>query len=683
MRAWTLIALTLFVFGCGGGGGGGGAGGTTTNLTFAGELAAFPDYAYDSGWLPEGSPVQVKMLFSVEGKLNAVAEAIVGGSTTDPLMSGVADSGKYTLAVNLIFQVLVKIDLTGVSYEGPVDENADITFQINDEAVFTPFMLTEKVSLAADVPDTQLITLPLAGSIPGVDGNVIINISGIVNSDFTPTCAAVSARQAEYLAQTFTSADLILKPSIQVKVPFVYDETIEVGDIPVSIPAVMLPMDLGTHEVIPGGGAVDGGGSLATPGECGEQRQPGDVTGGSDVTVEDAGGGDDVTGGDDNVSPGCADCAGCCQAGECLPGNTITACGVGGEACAGCEAGFECLDGVCADTSVGDCATECAGCCANNACLPGTEKYACGAGGGACIECGGGLDCAGGACVQGTAPCAEDCNGCCNGENCLPGNQDSACGFAGGACLSCGGNETCYDGVCQDKPYMCFLECSGCCLANQCYDGTEDSACGMNGVSCTSCAGNEACMGQVCVDQSSNCWETCDGCCDAGECMPGTDQYFCGSYGAECSTCDANFLCVAGECEVDPSSYWDIVALDGEVFYTPEDGTWDDWDGLPDLYAEFSMYYDENSGYGVVEETSVVDDVNHAYWDETVIYNVFAQDLLDEGLSVELWDSDVAFDDSIGSCGFLIGSDAFNGEPQSSCGVFGQFEVFFKLVPAP
>jgi hypothetical protein len=96
----------------------------------------------------------------------------------------------------------------------------------------------------------------------------------------------VSASKATYLGRTATRADLVLTPSLQVKVPFVYDETLQVGAVPVSIPEVALDMDLGTVGVTPAGGSVNGGGSEATVGTCGDETA--EEAAGEDATGEDA-----------------------------------------------------------------------------------------------------------------------------------------------------------------------------------------------------------------------------------------------------------------------------------------------------------------------------------------------------------------------------------------------------------
>jgi hypothetical protein len=683
--AVVLAAVSLSLSCSGNGGGGGGGGGQSAEISFTGELSAFPDYSYDSGWLPDASPVQVKMLFTVEAKLAATANAVVGGSNDAPIMSGKAGSGMYKLDVKLVFQVLVKIDLTGVSYEGPVDENADITFEIGDEISFDPFLLGSMVPIAADVPETKLMELPLAGSIPGVDGNVIIHISGLVNSEFSGTCAAINGSQAHYMGSTATSADLILKPSIAVKIPFVYDETIEVGEIPVAIPAATLALDLGTLDVTPGGGAVDGGGSLATIGTCDGSGGDGDV-----ITGDDVGGGEDVTTGEDITTPDdsvvddcAATCDGCCLNGECQAGDTVAACGSEGAACKACQDGWECVNGGCIDTSVSDCAADCPGCCAGDACLPGDENYACGTAGDQCVECSPGFACEAGICKSAAYDCAKECAGCCQGSACLPGTINHLCGSDGEACYECTGESVCYAGACVDEPYDCSSECNGCCVGNECLAGSADDACGWGGVECTSCWDDEVCENQVCVDTSGDCWSTCDGCCDNGVCETGFDDWACGSFGTTCQVCDGGLACAGGACSVDPSSYWDVVAIEGEAFILPDGGSWDSWDGLPDLYAEFATFYQEGNGYGLEVTTSVVDDTMHAYWNETVIEDIQAQDLLDEGLSIELLDEDdFNYDDSIGSCSFVIGPSDFDGLPKSGCGSFGDFEVMYKLVPA-
>src|SRR5438445_607707 len=75
---------------------------------------------------------------------------------------------------------------------------------------------------------------------------------------------------------------------------------------------------------------------------------------------------------------------GCCSGGNCLPGNTGTACGSGGQSCANCGGTGVCDAGICA----GQCTpTNCGnGCCSGSSCLV-RGVNACAPAGQACQVC--------------------------------------------------------------------------------------------------------------------------------------------------------------------------------------------------------------------------------------------------------------------------------------------------------
>jgi hypothetical protein len=154
----------------------------------------------------------------------------------------------------------------------------------------------------------------------------------------------------------------------------------------------------------------------------------------------------------------CSNCDGCCLDGtQCLPGNTPSACGTGGDACQECTGGTGCdVDtGACVVT---DCdASNCDGCCTpNGQCLGFDEQSfsVCGNAGDACAAC----DVSAVSCTQGTCvsdqPCLDFCtDGCCTDSGqCIPFAEQSAeqCGGESGpeACTVCAPGLGCSTGAC-------------------------------------------------------------------------------------------------------------------------------------------------------------------------------------------------------------------------------------------
>jgi hypothetical protein len=154
---------------------------------------------------------------------------------------------------------------------------------------------------------------------------------------------------------------------------------------------------------------------------------------------------------------GSCTCPGCVKSGGCYPGDSVTACGQGGESCDVCGDYESC-------NSYGNCI--CLGCLSAGTCYAGNTLTHCGKGGITCSACAPlpcqSASCSSGSCITTALPdltlCSGGrclggacCTGCIGGSACQPGTALNACGIAGKNCADCvtGGYTACVAGTCQ------------------------------------------------------------------------------------------------------------------------------------------------------------------------------------------------------------------------------------------
>lgn len=260
---------------------------------------------------------------------------------------------------------------------------------------------------------------------------------------------------------------------------------------------------------------------------------------------------------------------GCCDAnGQCVTGNTLTACGGGGALCEDCLAQkFDFCDAqlkTCArDVSTCNASTCGTGCCQAAAprCLSGESDQACGDNGSACAVCPTGQSCntTTHKCELPAVKCdSTNCDGCCDAAGiCRVGQDNSACGVKGQTCAACASGTTCgpvgpVGGICEG-PAPCGPEtCNGCCIGDICSPGTQNTACGLKGDTCVNCtSSNQVCNASTCANAPPQCNpQNCpNGCCNGTTCVAGTAANQCGTGGQACQNCGAGATCTAQTCQ--------------------------------------------------------------------------------------------------------------------------------------
>lgn len=296
--------------------------------------------------------------------------------------------------------------------------------------------------------------------------------------------------------------------------------------------------------------------------------------------------------------------------------------------------------------------TSCPGCVlADGVCSSGDTAETCGVGGERCFACSDGWACFDGTCVEPPTCSPDNCTGCCDPvRGCVVGDTDEACGTSGLACSTCVGNEAC-DGQTCVAP--CSETCRGCCDGEACLAGSTDAACGTEGAACEDCGDAASCSDEnVCVADS--CAASCAGCCDGNSCMPGTNANVCGVGGSACVDCGNGRACMNQRCVVDPGSPWEVVLVSGAVSATNQMG--EPWDiiGSPDPVVDLELF-DAGTMTAYRDTSSVVQDDTTPTWNESMGSNIPAAAFM--VWRIDVWDSDLDFDDPICSIEVDLSSD--------------------------
>ncbi|MBK6919574.1 MAG: hypothetical protein IPH07_19425 [Deltaproteobacteria bacterium] len=403
------LALALGPLACGGGDGGGGS----ALLAFDGQQDFLPGFDYDSGWLPEGSPVSIRATATASGGVTVHAQATADGDALMP----VAGSGTLAVEGALALEVSARIDTMGIEYEGVVE-----TFAYAIDPVmqgFEPFAIDTAVPATATLPAAELGRVPIP-SVPGASLVLAIE-GGELSTVFTGVCATAAGGLAQYTGSLNTSGTIDAAATVEIEVPIVGTQSFGPFAFQVPIPASDHAVDLGTL-TLPSGEATDAAGPCNGVGAGTDaDTGGGDGSGGNTSTAStasttnatgtDASGGLDTSGGGETGTTDAGEASqGSSDAGSPDGDPNYPAIGDGcpsGSVGIGIDTDIEnnvCAppcdgSGVCPDGATGDAVPVCAF-------NPDSTYDPCSGDG----ECSGGESCAGGLCELAPTHCVLACD---------------------------------------------------------------------------------------------------------------------------------------------------------------------------------------------------------------------------------------------------------------------------------
>lgn len=166
---------------------------------------------FDSGWVPSGSPLQVRVTFRLAGE----TELDVGGTPTaqwpTPIelrVPGRPGTGNFRIDYGMETHAYFRFDVEVAGIRYTFEDEIDIPFLPADlrfaaEQVFDPFLLppSEPVRLADRTERFSLVEVDLAGSIgiPGVGGGFRLDTEGELRAAYQTTTIVVDEAPAIFM----------------------------------------------------------------------------------------------------------------------------------------------------------------------------------------------------------------------------------------------------------------------------------------------------------------------------------------------------------------------------------------------------------------------------------------------------------------------------------------------------
>lgn len=264
----------------------GGSGGPASNeVAFHAEQDLLPGFSYDTGLQPPSGPVQLQITITSGSSFTADAIGVAEGDAKSGELVGKPASGKLALTGKLALVGHLKVDVSGLKYDGDIPDLKNASIDFSGTNVFDPFLLSSSAGVKAPVTGT-LPSIPLPGGLPGT---LDLTIDPGTTLDFSlhGTCAALSGDSATYHAELSRTGTIVITPIVTLSIPVVGSKQFPLPQITVALPSAPAGVDLGTKTVAFGSSDVQG--EHATIGTCEAVTQPAEDAGADVTTSVDAG----------------------------------------------------------------------------------------------------------------------------------------------------------------------------------------------------------------------------------------------------------------------------------------------------------------------------------------------------------------------------------------------------------
>jgi MYXO-CTERM domain-containing protein len=287
------------------------------------QLLGFEDFGLDTGWIPGGSPVQMRFYASAA---NTVASVMAGDAyydweTQQLRFVGAPIGGYFSYDVGVELFAGVKVDVALVKWESDLLGPYDIT--VDEIAYFLPYLLPENpdrpATIVSQTDGVTIASVPLVPDLLILAGNLDIDVA--IDIEASLACNRIEVvgasdeavfvvegesvfvdpgegpedleLEATLWCQLVTLPSLIVRPHLVMTVGF-NDYDIGGIDIPIDLPAVdeevsFDPVALSFPRPEPPTGDDGGGGTGEDEGGGASEGDTGGDTGGESETGGDPG----------------------------------------------------------------------------------------------------------------------------------------------------------------------------------------------------------------------------------------------------------------------------------------------------------------------------------------------------------------------------------------------------------
>lgn len=155
------------------------------------ELLGVDDFEYDTGWIPSGSPIQVRF-YAHAGNTVFVSmdgEGIYDWQTGEISFEGLPDGGWFDVDVGVDVSAQVQFDILGIQWTGDLID--PFLYGIFETVTFDPYLLVGNLDrpaiIDAVLPRETLADVPLGIDLLIASGNLHVEVGGHIHAELVGT----------------------------------------------------------------------------------------------------------------------------------------------------------------------------------------------------------------------------------------------------------------------------------------------------------------------------------------------------------------------------------------------------------------------------------------------------------------------------------------------------------------